>query len=100
MQNPINTVGGKEGQIKKGKGRVSKDVKEQIIKRIKEDGVSISDAALDHGVSTKTIYGWLAHGVTKAPSWSEVAKLKKEVKMLTELVGQMTIKLSQTQKKS
>jgi transposase-like protein len=88
------------GTTKKVRGRVSGDLKDQILKRIKEEGVSVSQAAEDHGLSTKTIYSWLAHGVSKAPSWSEVAKLKKQVKMLTELVGQMTIQLSQTQKNS
>ena len=84
---------------KKKPYRVSKDIKEQILKRIKQDGVSVSQVADEHGIRPNTVYGWLAKGVSSAPSWSEVAKLKKENKMLLELVGQITVKLSQTQKK-
>lgn len=85
---------------KKKSFRVSKDVKEQILKRIKQDGVSVSQVADEHGIRPNTVYGWLAKGVSSAPSWSEMAKLKKENKMLLELVGAITVKLSQSQKKS
>lgn len=80
--------------------RISKEVKDQIIKRIKEDGIPVTQAAEEHGVSTASIYGWLTKGVTHAPSWLEVAKLRKENKALLELVGEITMKLSATQKKN
>lgn len=80
--------------------RTSKEVRDQIIKRIKEEGVSVTQAAEEHGVSTQSIYGWLTKGVSKNPSWLEFAKLKKENKSLLELVGEITMKLSATQKKS
>jgi hypothetical protein len=34
-----------------------------------------------------------------APSWSEYAKLQKKVKDLTEIIGELTIRLSDAQKK-
>lgn len=80
--------------------RISKEVKDQIIKRIKEDGISVTQAAEEHGISTATIYGWLTKGVSKNPSWLEFAKLKKENKALLELVGEITMKLSAAQKKN
>lgn len=80
--------------------RTSKEVRDQIIKRIKEEGVSVTQAAEEHGVSTGSIYGWLTKGVSKNPSWLEFAKLKKENKALLELVGEITMKLSATQKKN
>jgi transposase-like protein len=86
---------------KKGKGHpVPKEVKEQIIKRIKIDGVPAVQAAEEHGINIKTIYNWLTKGASGNPSWSEVAKLKRENKLLLELVGEITVKLSQSQKKS
>ena len=85
--------------LKKG-FRVAKDVKEQILKRVREEGVSVSQAAEEHGVSDKTIYTWLTKGASGNPTWSEIAKLKRENKSLLELVGAMTLKLSETQKKS
>ena len=38
---------------------VPADVKKQILDRIKEGGVSISQIAEEHGISSRTIYGWL-----------------------------------------
>lgn len=80
--------------------RISKDVKEQILKRVKEEGIPVSQAAKEHGVSDAAIYTWLTKGASGNPSWSEVAKLKKENKALLELVGEVTMKLSNAQKKS
>ena len=78
--------------------RIAKEVKEQILKRIKEEGISVQQASQDHGVGEKTIYKWLTKGVSGVPSWAEFARLKKENKGLLELVGSLTVKLSQAQK--
>jgi len=79
--------------------RISKEVKDQILDRIKNQGVSVSAAAADHGISTGTIYNWLSKGVTSQPTWAQFNKLKKQNKMLFELVGELTMKLSTPQKK-
>ena len=80
--------------------RIAPDVREQILKRIKEEGVSVSQAAKDHGIHETTIYNWLGAGAQSVPSWVEFAKLKRENKALLELVGEITLKLSESQKKS
>jgi len=80
--------------------RVSREVREQILKRIKDEGLPVLQASEEHGVSTKTIYSWLTKGASKNPSWMEVAKLKKQNQELLALVGEITMKLSQAQKKS
>lgn len=79
---------------------IAPDVKEQILKRIKEEGVPVAIAAKDHGIHESTIYNWLGAGAQAAPSWTEFAKLKRENKTLLELVGEITLKLSESQKKS
>ena len=84
----------------KNKYRISKEVKEQVLKRIKDEGVSVLKVSEEHGVSTHTIYRWLTDGASANPSWSEVSKLKKENKALLELVGEITMKLSVSQKKN
>ena len=81
------------------KYRISKEVRDQILKRIKDEGVSVAQASEEHGVSTHTIYRWRTKGASGSPSWSEIAKLKKENKALLELVGEITMKLSASQKK-
>ena len=80
--------------------RISKEIKDQILGRIKNDGVSVQQASEEHGVSTKTIYSWLTKGVSDQPSWSEVAKLKKENAQLKQLLGELTVQMSMSQKKN
>ena len=81
------------------KHRIAGDVKEQIINRIKNDGISVVDAAKDHGISENTIYGWIAKKTEGQPTISEIIKLKRENTQLLQLVGEMTLKLSDAQKK-
>lgn len=86
--------------MSKSKYRISQEVKDQILDRIKNQGVSVPKAAEEHGISTKTIYNWLAKGVTAQPSVLELARLKRENKALLELVGRITLELNDTKKKN
>lgn len=79
--------------------KVSLETKEQILKRIKEEGVPVAKVAEEHGVNVSTIYAWLTKGIKAQPSWKEFSNLKKQNHELLALVGELTIKLSQTQKK-
>ena len=81
------------------KHRIAPEVREQIINRIKNDGISVVQAAKEHGVSDQTIYGWISKKVEGQPTLSEIIRLKKENQQLLVLVGEMTLKLSETQKK-
>lgn len=81
------------------KHRIAPDVREQIINRIKNEGISVVQAAKEHGVSDATIYGWISKKVEGQPTLSEIIRLKKENQHLLLLVGEMTLKLSETQKK-
>ena len=81
------------------KHRVAPEVKEQIINRIKNDGVPVGEAAKEHGISEATIYGWIAKKVEGQPTFSEIIRLKKENEQLLKLVGEITLKLSESQKK-
>lgn len=80
--------------------RIANDVKADILRRIKEEGVSVPQAAKDHGVHESTVYGWLGQGAQGAPSWAEFIRLQKQCRELYEVVGELTVKLSQTQKKN
>lgn len=80
--------------------RVAPEVKEQILKRIKEEGVSVSAAAKDAGIHETTIYDWLGKGLKGAPTISELVRLKRQNEELLALVGELTLKNSQAQKKS
>ena len=81
------------------KHRIAPEVKEQIINRIKNDGITVVEAAKEHGVAEGTIYAWIAKKTEGNPSLSEIIKLKKENAQLFQLIGEITLKLSETQKK-
>jgi transposase-like protein len=80
--------------------RVAPEVKADILRRIKEEGVTVAHAAEQHGLHESTIYDWLGKSANSGPSWAEHAKLKRENAALLSLVGEITLKLSATQKKS
>lgn len=80
--------------------RIAPDVKEQILRRLKEEGIPAVKIAEEHGISVHTIYGWLSRKVTGIPTLREFTKLQKENHMLMALVGELTVKLSHAQKKS
>jgi transposase-like protein len=79
--------------------KISPEIKEQIINRIKNDGIPVIQAAKDHGISEGTIYAWIAKKVEGQPTLAENIKLKRENSQLLQLVGEVTLKLSETQKK-
>lgn len=56
---------------------IPKELKDQVLSRIKNDGVSVAQASKDHGVSTKTIYNWLNRDLDKSPSYRQYPRLKK-----------------------
>ena len=80
--------------------RVAPEIREQILKRIKEEGISVSVAAKDAGISDATIYSWLGKGVKSAPTIGELVRVKRQNEELLALVGELTLKMSQAQKKN
>jgi DNA invertase Pin-like site-specific DNA recombinase len=78
--------------------RVAPEIREQILKRIKDEGVPV--AAKDAGISDATIYSWLGKGVKSMPTIGELVRLKRQNEELLALVGEITLKMSQTQKKN
>lgn len=78
---------------------IAKEVKEQILKRIKEEGVSVADAAIEHGISTKTIYNWMRNRSVQGAGILEISRLKRENKELLEIIGRLTHDLKRSKKK-
>jgi len=78
---------------------IAKEVKEQVIYRIKNEGVSVAIAAKDAGISTKTIYTWLSQKAEGIPSILTTARLKKENQALYEFIGKLTVQVNALKKK-
>ena len=81
------------------KTTVGREVKEQILKRVKDDGIPISQLAEEHGITPRTIYQWISRSVTAPPSVLEIGKLKRENQALKEMLGELTMELSLAKKK-
>jgi len=77
---------------------IAQDIKDQIISRIKNNGEAVSKLSVEYQVSVKTIYGWLRKQSSQGGNILETARLRRENKLLLELVGKLT--LENTLKKS
>ena len=75
---------------------ISQEIRNQIIGRIKTNGETVSQLAAAFSVSPKTIYGWLRDKSTNHVNFLEYARLKRENKLLLEIVGRLTLERSQT----
>ena len=78
---------------------IPKETKEQILHRIKDEGITVSQDAAEHGISTKTIYNWMRSSTIVDHSVLEINRLKRENKELAELIGHLTLNLERTKKK-
>ena len=70
---------------------IPKEVKEQVLNRIKNEGVTVNQAATDAGFSPKTIYNWLRGKALSNVSILELSRLRRENKLLLELIGKLTL---------
>ncbi len=69
---------------------IKKEIRDQIIERIKTSGVPAAQVAREHGINPKTVYGWLEKSVSNGPSIMEVNKLRRENQALYQLIGMLT----------
>ena len=79
------------------KSTVSKEVKEEILSKVKA-GESAVSVAEKYGVSPKTIYGWLRWTTTNKVSWMEHIKLKRENQQLKEIIGVLSLEVAKSKK--
>jgi transposase len=79
--------------------RIAKEIKDEIINKLKHDGLSVMDAAKQYGISDKTIYNWLGTKAKGSVSLLEFNRIKKENDQLKQLIGDITLKLSTQEKR-
>ena len=78
---------------------IPKEIREQVLSRIKNDGISVTEAAKDAGISTKTIYGWLARESHATDcNLIEMNKLKRENMALQALVGKLAFHIEKSKR--
>ena len=79
--------------------RIAKEIKDEILQKIKNEGLSVAGAATQYGIHTGTIYAWLGTKAAGTVSVLEHNKLKKENEQLKQIIGNLTIKMSMEAKK-
>lgn len=80
--------------------RISGEVKEQILHRIRTEGISAAQAAKEHGVSVQTVYAWLRRSTTLPSNILQMNKLQRENAELKRLLGQAMLMNERSKKNS
>ena len=68
--------------------RIAPELKEQILHRIRTDGISATQAAREHAVSLPTVYAWLRRSTILPSNILQVNKLRRENEDLKRLLGE------------
>ena len=76
---------------------IPKDVKEYVMKRVKEGGKSVAEIAKEHGIGKTAIYKWLKEET--GGSDPLVFKLQKENQLLKQLVAELSLKIRESEKR-
>lgn len=78
---------------------IPKDIRDQVLARVKEGKEKVSVIADEHGISPKTIYTWLSKGIDGGKSdWLENNRLKKENLQLKQMIGELMLEKKREKK--
>lgn len=92
MENQISYVG------KRGV-HVPKDVKEYILKRVRESGKPVVEIAKEHGIPKSRIYTWLKDETSGGGADPQFLRLQKENQLLKQLVAELSLKIRESEKR-
>ena len=80
--------------------KIPEKAREEIISKIRSEGMSVQQASDLFGVSTKAIYSWLDKGLTPSSvSLLQYNRLRRENTELYEIVGRLTMEKQKGGKK-
>jgi len=67
-----------------------KELKEEIIGKIKSEGITAVEAAKRYGVDVNNIYRWVSLGIAGVKgNIFEINRLKRENQQLKQIIGEM-----------
>lgn len=72
---------------------IAKEIRDQILARVKEGKETVIEIARQHGVKVNTVYGWIGdnlHGVNGQTL--EVNRLQREIQKLKEIIGTLILR--------
>jgi len=70
------------------RSRIPAEIRDQILNRIRTEGVSATQAAKEHGISPVTVYAWLRRSTVMPSNILQLNKLRRENEELKRLLGQ------------
>ena len=75
-------------------------LKAEIVRKIRDEGLSVTEASTQYSISSKSIYTWLRVGVVDGNRnlILENNKLKKELEMAYRLLGRATAEMQRPKK--
>ena len=73
-------------------------IRAEIVRKIRNEGMSVSEASTTYGISSKSIYYWLREGVVDGNRnlILENNRLKKENEQLYKLLGRATAEMQKS----
>lgn len=78
--------------------RIDPVLKDKVLKKIRDEGMSVSEASTQYHVHVKTIYSWLRLGVVDGNRnlVLELNRLRKENEQLYKLLGRATAEIQKS----
>lgn len=76
------------------------ETKNEIVSKIRDEGMTVTEASAQYGIGRTAIYTWLRDGVvnTNTSLILENNRLKKENEQLYNLLGRATVELKRSKK--
>lgn len=74
--------------------------RDEIMAKIRDEGISVAEAARQYHIGPKAIYSWMRDGVAHSSTnlILENNRLKKENEQLYNLLGRATVELKKSKK--
>ena len=79
---------------------VDQDLRSKIIQKIRDEGMTVTEASKQYDVGRTAIYTWLRDGIinTNTSLVLELNRVKKENEQLYNLLGKATVELKKSKK--
>lgn len=74
--------------------QIEKEIKEEILDRIKDQGLSAPDASTQYGIRKRTIYDWLSKAGISSSNNHKLQKLTNENERLYAIIGRLSTELN------
>ena len=77
---------------------IREEIREEILFRIKNEGLNVPNAAEQYGINRRTIYSWLSVAGITNPSSQKIREQQKEIDNLYTIIGKLSTELNRLKK--